>query len=662
MNGQDLTKLSVLISALVIYVFNADCSRTLHLQQSEKPAGARIGPASNPRDYIRVLPWKKSDDRVVWVLETAVRVLRQRDSDTRFLLVGVSSIGYDTYYKEVYDVLKKVNIVLVENFEAEAATKGNRLPPDVSTSIHIRKMSSTLLGLSQPSSNMDAMSNKPIRVGFTLDEYLRLASMSKEVGINAEPEKVRLATIQSLASEGKDQNLPRARQQLCSYLLRDVVRQIEDEPTVWRRLHQLQSGRLVKEVRERFQKGKDKEVALISSPVPLRAIEMMLRTEFNFTVESASWHVAMMVELKPYDAFTHELRGLLSLNEGDISSAMEDFSSALKCDPYTREAILWRGVALLRRRDFAQAYDELTGYLKVEPNSARGFHERGMSSYGRGDYKEAIVDFSRAIEIDPTRTRSLFSRALANADTGNLNGALDDLNRVISSEPHDPEPYGTRASILFLKGAFKSSEQDYTRYLQIDPLNATAQYQRGLARRAHGDANGALEDFKRALELSYSKGWCHLLRGHVYLESRSFNEALAEYQKAKLDSSGPHELSLAAIRMIQLRLGKGEAGVDELKKYLATKGGEVRWPGQILGYLIDEVSEERLMLAARAEGEDDPAVKHVQACYYVGIKKLLIDKADEAASNLIKVRDTAFFTLPEHRLAVAELERLERKK
>ena len=108
--------------------------------------------------------------------------------------------------------------------------------------------------------------------------------------------------------------------------------------------------------------------------------------------------------------------------------------------------------------------------------------------------------------------------------------------------PAYPDPYINRGYAQFRLGKTKANQgnipdaqklylaaiQDCTRAIQLDPENASAFGNRGVAKAALGDAEGAIEDFDVAIQINPESA-------EIYYDRGRAKEALGQTEAAKVD-------------------------------------------------------------------------------------------------------------------------------
>ena len=108
--------------------------------------------------------------------------------------------------------------------------------------------------------------------------------------------------------------------------------------------------------------------------------------------------------------------------------------------------------------------------------TAEEYKNQGNAKYDLQDYRGAILDYNKAIELDPTNVKAYNNRGMAKA-----NANLQDY----------------RGAIL-----------DFTKAIELDPTtDAIPYYNRGLAKYALSNIDGACLDWSKAGELGYGDAY-----------------------------------------------------------------------------------------------------------------------------------------------------------
>ncbi|MBO9308546.1 MAG: tetratricopeptide repeat protein [Chloroflexi bacterium] len=183
----------------------------------------------------------------------------------------------------------------------------------------------------------------------------------------------------------------------------------------------------------------------------------------------------------------------------DLRGAMEDFNAALRLNPLHDVAYVNRSVLFAKLGDLHSALRDLNEALRLNPTLTLAYYHRAVAFNNRGDYDSAIADLNMAIQLEP-RAIFYFQRGLAYSGKGDDGNALADYTEALRLDPKLAEAYYNRG-LIRAKSDMRRAVADWTAALKADPNLAEAYYNRGLARAQWGDAQGALEDMLKFLEL-----------------------------------------------------------------------------------------------------------------------------------------------------------------
>lgn len=121
--------------------------------------------------------------------------------------------------------------------------------------------------------------------------------------------------------------------------------------------------------------------------------------------------------------------------------------------------------------------------------------ERAMAA---GDLQEALKLYKRALAVDATNGDILNDRAICYYRMGEKGDALDDLNRAIMFEPDYGYRYASRAWMRSDMKDIEGAIEDYKKAIELDPEDAISLNNLGLLEEQLGYTQKARERFERA--------------------------------------------------------------------------------------------------------------------------------------------------------------------
>ena len=164
----------------------------------------------------------------------------------------------------------------------------------------------------------------------------------------------------------------------------------------------------------------------------------------------------------------------------------------------------WRAVGYNKKGDYANVINDTTEALRLTPNNQALFNLRGSAYYDKGEYDIAIADLTDALRYGPPNGTILHNR-------GNAYREKKDYAHAIA---------------------------DYDQAIQLSP-NAFSYQNRGIAKEALGDLDGALDDINNAIRLEPRLPAPLIVRSVLWRAKEDYDHAVADAEEAiRLTKSG----------------------------------------------------------------------------------------------------------------------------
>ena len=229
-----------------------------------------------------------------------------------------------------------------------------------------------------------------------------------------------------------------------------------------------------------------------------RAIEQELDLAAALRVrpDLANWH-GMGINSIVATAYTN--RGMAYDRQGQLTTAVADFSIALDRDPEYVETYANRATAYVSMGLYSEALADANRALALNGRLAAAFNARALAYLGLGRTRDALADVDRAIEEDPQFAMAYSNRGYLQTGLGRYDEALADTTRAIELDPALASAYANRAEVYLRKGSYKASIADSTAALKLDPTLVGALMGRALAHLGAGDYTSALADSNLAI-------------------------------------------------------------------------------------------------------------------------------------------------------------------
>lgn len=120
------------------------------------------------------------------------------------------------------------------------------------------------------------------------------------------------------------------------------------------------------------------------------------------------------------------------------------------------------------------------------------------------NYKAAIVDYDKVIELNPKHAEAFFFRGGAHDAMGFLNDALLDYLNSTAIDENQPKVYNSIGVCYAKKGKADLALSYFEKATEFDPLYGKAYSNKGNVYDMKSDLKNACENWKKALELSYT--------------------------------------------------------------------------------------------------------------------------------------------------------------
>jgi tetratricopeptide (TPR) repeat protein len=356
----------------------------------------------------------------------------------------------------------------------------------------------------------------------------------------------------------------------------------------------------------------------------------------------------------PRDALTLNNRGNAWSNLKAYDKAIRDFDKAIQLDPKLAHAFSSRGAVWSKKKEYGKAIQDYNEAIRLDPGLAYPYINRGAARHFRKEYDKALEDYNEAIHLNPTDAVAYYNRGMAWHDMIQYDRAIKDYDEAIRLDPKYAVAFGGRGNAWSDKKEYDKAIKDFNEAIRLDPKNARAFNNRGNAWSAKKGYDRAIKDFNEAIRLNPKEALAYFNRAVAQLlDQRPETE---EGFRALLDLQGwKGEYSVYAVILGHLaaRQNRDEAAATRWLKESTGKLDKV-WPFPVLQYLNGELDETSVLKLAT---DDD---RRTEARCYLGIAQLLKGRRNEALAHFRWVKKHGNNGFIEYRIAVAELEQLEK--
>jgi tetratricopeptide (TPR) repeat protein len=223
-------------------------------------------------------------------------------------------------------------------------------------------------------------------------------------------------------------------------------------------------------------------------------------------------------------------RGNENYRKGDYTSAITDYSEAIRINPNYADAYYWRGAAKSFLSDKQGAIADYSKAIRLNPNYADAYYWRGKTKFSLNDKKGAITDYSEAIRINPNYAEAYSARADAKY-VEDKQGTISDYSEAIRLNSSYSYAYYWRGQAKLSLDDKQGAIADFDKAIQLNPDNALAYNNRGWSRQNLGDNKGAIVDFDKAIQLNPDDAYAYYWRGQAKSFLDDKQGAIADYSE-----------------------------------------------------------------------------------------------------------------------------------
>ena len=262
--------------------------------------------------------------------------------------------------------------------------------------------------------------------------------------------------------------------------------------------------------------------------------------------------------------------------------------------------------------------------LALDDSLAEAHASMGLIYYCYFKGAESVKEFERAIELNPNyATAHHWYGRLTLVMIGQLDRAMAEAKRAYELDPVSPIIHADLGGVSLAARRYDEAIQQLRATLEVDPEFYWAHRWLGMALELKGDTEGAIAEYKRAIELNDDPSTLAFL-AHAYASIGRQEEArqlLAQLtEKAKTRYVQPY-----AFALVHLGLGEKDQALDWLEKAVESAGatlldfiktdaffdplrGDPRFE-EVVQKVAERVSHEAWQLFRRAE-----AAQCLQSC------------------------------------------------
>ncbi|WP_433242402.1 tetratricopeptide repeat protein [Streptosporangium sp. CA-135522] len=200
----------------------------------------------------------------------------------------------------------------------------------------------------------------------------------------------------------------------------------------------------------------------------------------------------------------HANRGRLLAELGQAKEALDDYAAAIAADPFFADHYLDRGNLLFRLGMTDDALADYEAAIRVSPPLPEAYYNRAELRLARGELEAGLADLDHVLELDPDYLDAYINRAGVRAMLGLQAEARADVETGLALMPGNPHLLTVKGQLDTASGRFEEAARAFDTALERAPGLGAAWANRGILRYETGDAEGAVADLSRAIEIEES--------------------------------------------------------------------------------------------------------------------------------------------------------------
>ncbi|MBF0321868.1 MAG: tetratricopeptide repeat protein [Magnetococcales bacterium] len=145
-----------------------------------------------------------------------------------------------------------------------------------------------------------------------------------------------------------------------------------------------------------------------------------------------------VLKIQPKFSPAHVERGLIHLQQANLTQALKDFTEAIRLNPEWHEAYFLRSELLGRMGKIKEALADVERVLRGRPDHPVAMFRRGLFHLALGETDAAIAAFEQARRLAPADPQVPAGLGMARLGQGSLAAAEADFALSLQLAPHDP--------------------------------------------------------------------------------------------------------------------------------------------------------------------------------------------------------------------------------
>jgi len=228
--------------------------------------------------------------------------------------------------------------------------------------------------------------------------------------------------------------------------------------------------------------------------------------------------------------FNRKLQHALDLQgRGELEKAEDILRNLIDDYPKNFAVYNYLGTVLRMRQEFDEAIEYYRKALELNPKYFEAYYNLALTLQAKGNNEESILYYEKAIDLNPHFAGSYHNLGKALQLKDNLDEAIVYYEKAIGLNPNFASYYNL-GEIYHKKGCYHEAIENLKRANQISGNNELVYAKLGSVYYEMGYLDDAIEYYKKALQIMTNFPAAYNNLGNVFREKGLFQEALDCYQ------------------------------------------------------------------------------------------------------------------------------------
>ncbi len=226
--------------------------------------------------------------------------------------------------------------------------------------------------------------------------------------------------------------------------------------------------------------------------------------------------------------------GNRKVKEKDLIGAIRDYNRVIRNSPNFTQAYIARAQVKFNLNDLDAAIQDAQKAIELKPNAEDAHFTLGEIYLAQQKFSDALPEFNKTLEISPANSEAFRGKIFSLYYSGKEKEASELVESAISKDPKTSINYYIKGVIANNKGKYARALESFDKALLLNPggNEFNIYLNRGISYLELEEAEAALKDISKAIELGPDNASAYHSRGRVYYASKQYSEAVKDFSRS----------------------------------------------------------------------------------------------------------------------------------